>query len=258
MPYNTTQHNIMIDIAIDYPFLFFKRKATGKAPTSWDELTEQQFIAISRTIHGTEPDFRLLSILTGISKTLLKKLPQIHLIRLYEQVEFIGKAGNVHSEFIINKIAGYVCPKPKLNSLTFGQFIFADSHYNDWQSGKRSKALNNLIASLYLLPGEKFDNETIPERAAIISSTDPDIRRAIAFNYGLILTWIAECYPLIFHSSGENTGGDITPKKQSGWLKLFDSLVGDDIINRDRYAEIPIHTVFRHLTNKYKENARKG
>ena len=249
----------MIDIAIDYPFLFFKRKATGKAPTSWDELTEQQFIAISRTIHGAEPDFRFLSILTGIGKNLLKKLTPVHLLRLSEQVEFIGKAGNVHSEFIINQIAGYVCPKPKLNSLTFGQFIFADSHYNDWQSGKRSKALNNLIASLYLLPGEKFDNETIPERAAIISSTDPDIRRAIAFNYGLILKWIAGCYPLLFNSSEEDVVGanDIRPK-QSGWLKLFESLVGDDLINRDRYAEIPIHTVFRYLTTKYKENAKQS
>ncbi|HZK97530.1 MAG TPA: hypothetical protein VFC67_25235 [Prolixibacteraceae bacterium] len=63
----------MMDIEITYPFLFFNRKAKGTVPTSWDELTERQFLAISHTIHGAEPDFRFLSVLTGIAQNLLKK-----------------------------------------------------------------------------------------------------------------------------------------------------------------------------------------
>ncbi len=248
-----------MDISITYPFLIFKRKASGKAPTSWEELTERQFIAISRTIHGSAPDFRFLSVLTGIDQSLLKKLHPFDLLKLTEGIEFVGKAGNSHFEFIIREIAGtdFVCPKPKLGAMTFGQFIFADAYYNDWMATKNETALTNFVASIYLLTGEKFDSETIPERVWTIINLDIDIRKAIAFNYGLILVWLQKCYPLIFQ---ESSGDGIAqkPQSQSGWLKLFDSLVGEDLINRDRYADLPVHTVFRHLTTKYKDNARKG
>ena len=64
----------MISVAIEYPFMLFKRKAIGRAPSTWSELTEKQFIAISRIINGESPDYKFLSVLTGINKDLLKKL----------------------------------------------------------------------------------------------------------------------------------------------------------------------------------------
>lgn len=255
----------MINIEITYPFLFFKRKATGKVPTTWEELTERQFVAISRMVNGAEPDYRFLSVLTGIDQNLLKKLHPYDLLKLSEGIEFVGKAGNVYSSFIIKEIQGtdFVAPKPKLNTMPFGQFIFADSYYNDWMAKKDEKALNNVVATLYLMPGEKFDSETIADRVWTIVNVDLDIRKAIAFNYGLILTWLQQCYPLIFQmpaddDSVETNGRPSLQKSRSGWLKLFESLVGDDLINRDKYAELPVHTIFRHLTTKYKENARKS
>lgn len=254
----------MMDIAITYPFLLFKRKASGKVPTCWEELTERQFIAISRTIHGAEPDFRFLSVLTGIDQSLLKKLHPFDLLKLAEGIEFVGKAGNSHFEFIIREIAGtdFVCPKPKLAAMTFGQFIFSDAYYNDWMATQKETALNNFVASLYLLPGAIFNSETIPDRVWTIVNIDLDIRKAIAFNYGLIMVWLQKCYPLIFQPSTEpviaNEAKQSVRTQQSGWLKLFESLVGEDLINRDRYADLPVHTVFRHLTTKYKDNARKG
>jgi len=123
---------------------------------------------------------------------------------------------------------------------------------------KDVKALDNFVASLYLLPGETFDSETISQKVWIIVNADIEIRKAIAFNYSLILCWLQKCYPLIFQSPGEDSEKeDVKKVKQSGWLKLFESLVGEDLINRDRYAELPVNTVFRHLTTKYKENAKR-
>lgn len=253
----------MINIAIEYPVLFFKRTVKGQAPSSWSELTRRQFIAISRTVNGAEPDFRFLSQLTGISKKLIKKLSPYELYQLSEAIDFIGQAGNSHSAFIITRIPGtdYVSPKPKLGGMTFGQFIFTESYYNDWLATKAEADLNNFIASLFLTQGEKFDSETIAENAVKIKLVDLDIRQAIAFNYGLILVWLQKCYPLIFQEKAE-TSQDLSSSdkqpKQSQWLKIFESLVGDDLINRDRYAELTVHAVLRYLTNKYKENARRG
>ena len=253
----------MIDIAIEYPILFFKRTATGKAPSTWAELTEQQFIAISRTVNGMEPDFHFLSILTGIDQNLLKKLSPFDLFKLSEAIDFIGRAGNSYSAFLIPKIPGtdFVAPKHKLAGLSFGQFIYTESYYNDWLSGKDETALNKFIASLYLNPNEKFKSELIGNKAEKIKSVKMDIRQAIAFNYGLIMIWLQKCYPLIFQDkSGTNTE-PIQAKERSrssSWLKTFESLIGDDIINQDRYAELSIHVVLRYLTNKYKESSRNS
>ena len=253
----------MINIAIEYPVLFFKRTVTGHAPSSWGELTQRQFIAISRTINGEEPDSRFLSQLTGINKKLIKKLSPYEMYQLSEAIDFIGQAGNSHSTFIITKIPGtdFVSSKPKLGGMTFGQFIFTESYYNDWLVTKEVDALNNFIASLFLPQDEKFDSETIASNAIKIKLVDLDIRQAIAFNYGLILVWLKKCYPLIFQDTVETRHALSASKeqtKQSQWLKIFESLVGDDLINRDRYAELSVHAVLRYLTNKYKENARRG
>ena len=253
----------MIAIAIEYPNLFFKRTATGKAPSTWAELTQQQFIAISRTVHGIEPNFHFLSVLTGIDQSLLKKLSPFDLFKLSEAIDFIGRAGNSYSEFLIPKIPGtdFVAPKPKLAGLTFGQFIFTESHYNDWLSGKDETALNKFIASLYLNPNEKFKSELIGDNAVKIKSVRMDIRQAIAFNYGLIMIWLQKCYPLIFQGNVEARHALPSPNeqtKQSQWLKTFESLVGDDLINQDRYAELSLHAVLRYLTNKYKESIRNS
>ena len=253
----------MIDIAIEYPNLFFKRTATGKAPSAWGELTQQQFISISRTVNGIEPDFRFLSVLTGIDQNLLKKLSPFDLFKLSEAIDFIGQAGNSYSEFLIPKIPGtdFVAPKPKLAGLTFGQFIYTESYYNDWLIGKDETTLNKFLASLYLNPNEKFKSETIGNKAVKIKSVKMDICQAIAFNYGLIMIWLQKCYPLIFQDSAEARHDSSSPSKQtkqSQWLKTFESLVGDDLINQDRYAELSVHAVLRYLTNKYKESSRNS
>ena len=158
----------MIDIVVEYPFMLFKRKAIGRAPSSWAELTEKQFIAISRIVHGADPDYKFLSLLTGINKDLLRKLSSYELLKLSQEIDFIGKAGSFHSNFIIGELPRlgrrYFAPKPKLEGITFAQFIFMDAYYNDWTAFKQETALNKFIASLYLHNNEKFSNEIIEER----------------------------------------------------------------------------------------------
>jgi len=254
----------MINIAIEYPILFFRRTAKSKVPSSWAELTPQQFIAISRTVNGIEPDFRFLSVLTGFDQNLLKKLSPFDLFKLSEAIDFIGRAGNSYSEFLISKIPGtdFVAPKPKLARLTFGQFIYTESYYNDWLSGKDEITLNKFIASIYLNPNEKFKSELIGNNAVKIKSVSMDIRQAIAFNYGLIMIWLQKCYPLIFQENAEarrdSSSSTVKQTNQSQWLKTFELLVGDDLIHQDRYAELSVHAVLRYLTNKYKESSRNS
>lgn len=250
----------MIDIVIEYPYMHFKRNAIGKVPTSWAELSERQFIAITKVIDGAEPDYIFLAIMTGINKELLKRLTAYEILKLSEGIDFVGKSGSFYHDFIIKEIPSknLISPKPKLSGLTFGQFMFADAYYNDWNLLFNETALNKFIATLYLMPDEKFNPENTNKRTEMIESLNINLRKAIALNYALITVWLQKAYPLIFVENDTSQSKEVSPQPQSsGWLNLFDSMVGDDLINRDRYADLPIHDVFRYLTKKFKENARK-
>ena len=254
----------MIDIAVEYPFMLFKRKAIGRVPSSWAELTEKQFIGISKVIYGDEPDYKFLATLTGINRDVLKKLSPFQLLQLSESIDFIGKAGSSYSNFIISELPHdakrCIAPKPKMEGITFGQFIFMDAYYSDWSAFRQETALNKFIATVYLHFNDKFSNEIIEERMEVIGRIDFDIRKAIAFNYSLIIYWLQKAYPLIFPETHESEDPDPEPREKqykSGWLKIFESMVGEDLINRDKYADLPLHTVLRHMTKKYKENARR-
>jgi hypothetical protein len=252
----------MNDIIIEYPFWGFKRKARSQVPTSWAELTEQQFLAISEIIDGKERGFDFLKTMTGFKAKLLKRLDPYYILKLAGGIEFIGSADNFHHSFIISKIPGstLTAPKPKLEGMTFAQFIFCDSWYSDWASRKDETTLNSFIAALYLPDGKNFVNRSVGFSTWKASRTDFTIRKAIALNWSLVMAWLSKAYPLIFREPVEKeptAGSETTGAKQSPWIKLFETLVGDDLINQDKYADLPVHTVFRHLTEKYKANARK-
>ena len=253
----------MIPISVEYPYMLFTRKAIGNAPNSWDELTEKQFVGISRVILGAPVDYKFLSLLTGIRRTILKRLSSFQLLQLSKLIDFIGTAGSSHYCFIISELIYhsrvFIAPKPKLEGLTFSQFIFLDSFYNDFARLKSESYLNKFVATLYLPYNEQFNNETIESRIQTISQIPLDHRNAIALNYSLIIFWLQKAYPLIFPQTYDQDEKPEAPQpsNNSAWLKIFESLVGEDLINRDRYAQLPLHTVLKHMTKKYKENARQ-
>jgi hypothetical protein len=37
---------------------------------------------------------------------------------------------------------------------------------------------------------------------------------------------------------------------------VFDNIVGDDLKDRDKYAEVPVNAVFRFITKKIKEGRK--
>jgi len=244
----------MTNLEIEVPSFFFTRRAKGTLPGTWSELSERQFIAVSTLVNGT-----------SFPKRLIKALSPYQLAKLSDQLDFIGKASKSHNAFFSARLKGtnLYSPKPKLAGMTFGQFIFADAYYNTWLSDKADETLTKLIASLYLFSDEEFNEAAISGKKLRIGKLPKDLRLSIAFNYSLVVSWLQNAYPLIFHSpvhlpdpavSADKILPDIRTK-DSGWLKLFESLVGDDLIHRNQYAELPVNVVLNYLTSKYKENA---
>ena len=252
----------MTNLEIKVPFFFFTRRAKGILPGSWSELSERQFIAVSTLVNGREIDFQFLSVLTSFPKRLIKALSPYQLGKLSDQFDFIGNTSKSHNAFFFLKLKGtkLYSPKPKLAGMTFGQFIFADAYYNSWLANKDDETLTKLIASLYLFDDEEFNESAISGKKSLVEKLPKDLRLSIAFNYSLIVSWLQNAYPLIFHSPvnlpDPAVRVDDIRTKDSGWLKIFESLVGEDLIHRNKYAELPVNVVLNYLTVKYKENAK--
>ncbi len=258
----------MVNITLEYqPFSFFsyKRKLTGSFPSSFEELSAPQLIAIAGLINQTVSETSFLKSMTGIKKFRIKKLDDYQRYQLMLLFEPFTEIKPYHTFIIpqINTPATILySPKPKLSGVTFGQFIFAESYFTSYQADKNKIDLHKFIASLYLPKLRHFNEDKIAAAALIVSRVKPEIPDAIVINYVLIKEWLALAYPLVFQhdQEDEETG---KPKKlnkpntSSAWLKIFENVVGDDLINQDKYAQLPLHNVLRWMTTKIKENIKR-
>ena len=259
----------MEEITLEYqpfPFLRITRIWRGAFPSTFSELSPEQFIAIAKLINGTISETGFLKIMTGINKistNLLSDFDRYSLMNLFDPFMEVKPYYN----FIIPAIYHYrkifCAPKLKLSGLTFAQFIFVENYFTDYQNDKKPADLHKFIASLYLRPNHSFNENEIDENASLIAQAKPAILEAIVINYVLIREWLAQSYPLIFEQGEEETAEEKqTPKTHknpgnSGWIKIFENIVGDDLINHDRYALLPLHNVLRWMTTKIKESLKR-
>ena len=264
----------MLKIEISYRpvrWFSFTRKVNRTVPQNWDDVTQKQLIAIACIYKSTISDIDFLKAMSGLKKGILNKLSDYERFKLMEVFAFVGDQKPYH-EFIIGKITIYrkgmiLCaPEGKLKGITFGQFIFADTYFANYQQSGDETDLNKFIVSLYLRKDETFDEKLIQSRHFQIGKIDKNIREAIVLNYQLMHEWLALAYPLIFHTVTELTtiptvsDGDITvpaiKRDPNIWIKVFQNFVGDDIIHDEIWAAKPVNTIFAYMTRKYKENAR--
>lgn len=265
----------MLKIEVRYRpigWLPFSRRVECDVPQNWCEVTQNQLIAIARLYKSGISDFAFLKTMSGLKGKIINRLSDFERFKLTEIFDFVGDQKPYH-EFIIHQIVlpsqrlrnGEIlfAPEGKLKGVTFGQFIFADSYFANYQQSSDQNDLNKFIASLYLKKDELFDEKHIQNRHAKIGKIDKNTREAIALNYQLIHEWLALAYPLIFQKRQESIDDDKTRNQQpatndpNSWIKVFQNFVGDDIIHDEVWAAKPVNTIFSYMTRKYKENARK-
>ncbi|MBA4411154.1 MAG: hypothetical protein Q8S54_01560 [Bacteroidota bacterium] len=275
----------MLKIEVKYrpiSWLPFTRKVDSNVPQNWGDVTQEQLIAIACLYKSAISDIAFLKVISGLKKRILNKLSDYERYKLMEIFEFVGDQKPYH-KFIIRRIElrwlrslslskwskpGFTlcAPEGKLKGITFGQFIFADTYFANYQQSNDEPDLNKFIASLYLRKDEPFDEKRIQSRHFQIGKIDKNIREAIVLNYQLMHEWLALAYPLIFHTAVELTtiptvsDDDIAvpevKRDPNIWIKVFQNFVGDDIIHDEVWAAKPVNTIFAYMTRKYKENAR--
>jgi hypothetical protein len=147
--------------------------------------------------------------------------------------------------------------------MSFGRFIFCDMAWDAYQDGGDPPDLHRFLASLYAPDGISFTGELPRDLLERVGRVPMRTARALLLNYALVRRWLATRYPLLF-SVPDTEGKDTAPDKPSpkvknsgSWIRVFDSLVGEDISRHQQYADIPLHNVLRYLTARTKENMKK-
>ena len=248
-----------------FSFLNYTRKINGSFPSNFSELMPKQLIAIVNFLNQKISETMFLEYLTGIKGSVINKLDNFerhNLMKLFDPFMEVKP----HNAFIIPEIKTsgkiFCSPKIKLAHLTFAQFIFVESYFTYYQTNKKPNDLHKFIASLYLEQNHNFNENEIAQNAVTILGTKPEILEAIVINYVLIREWLAQSYPLIFEQGEEETDEEKQKPKthknpgNSGWIKVFENIVGDDLINHDRYALLPLHNVLKWMTKKIKESLK--
>ncbi len=261
----------MRKVTIQYqPFkwLKFSRYHTGNFPSDWNDTTPKQLIAIACLMKRSISDVQFLSIMTGLSKRIIKKLDDYQRFQLIELFDTFH-SDKPYNEFIIDKLlCGEIVlfkPKPKLKGVSFGQFIFIDTYFTDYQLSANQTDLNKFIAATYLPYGQHFAENVIEANYQWVERIDLITKEAIIINYHLIRDWLCEVYPLVFQKESEildenqNTVKKNKPKQtgNNGWLNILENIIGDDIINQDKYSNLSLHSTLRFLSNKIKANLKK-
>lgn len=243
----------MIAVTIEYkPSVFLPwRKLDTKFPALWSEMNTKQMEVVPLIQEGLLDETMQLQIFLGIKKSIARKIKGFNRYSILKNLKFLD-IPEAHGSFIIDQILWYKRPLPLLKNVTFGAFIFGDTYYSSYLRGN-VEDLDKFIACFY---NDKlgFNEKKIEANANVIRYVRTYKREAIAVNYALIREWLAETYSYIFqkHVAGEKK------KSGTGWVGVFDSLVGDDIINQDKYAGLPLSHVLRHLNCKIKDYYKNG
>ncbi len=245
----------MTPITLKYRRFFIPFTLKAEIPVCWNDVSAKQLIAISRLYNDEITDNELISILCDIPKRIVNKLTTYERYKLANVFSFVTDFKPFHS-FIIKDIYGCHPPRPKLEGMSWEQFMFVDTYYNNWAENGLQTDLDKFFVCLYQQKGEAFDSSKIDQYMVDNFYTDNELKIAVSINYRLVKEWLTDSYPLVLQRPTE-TDTQESKGKNKGWLPVFESIVGDDIVNQDKYAKLTVHTVFKYLTRKIKENARR-
>ena len=250
----------MIEIEIRFKNRWIKKRVVKMIPEEWSEITGDQLMVLVGIQEKEKIDeLKFIEIFTGIKKRDLLKLDPYFCYKISRMIDFLTESEPVNHQFLIKKIkkTELIADHEKLKGISFGQFIFCENYYTQWINYQDKKSLDYLVASLYFKKGEDFNENLIERNVIELKNTDETILNAIAFNYSMNIRWLQKRYPIIFKEQKKNSSEKKEEKfKGSEWIKIFESIVGDDLIHRDEYAKLPIHTVLKYLTRKYIEEIK--
>lgn len=241
---------------------------TANIPETLSEATGQQFTAMLALSQGRIAEEQFFINFFGIPEKLLPLLDLWQLYVLTDQLRDIWRVDKIDhfpiAEVLIprnkekrTKSMRLMAPAAQLKGMTFQQFMTVDKFYQWYVYTGKAQYVLSMVAALYLEEGKPFAELDIQSVIARLEDfPDRWLLEGLAFNWGMIRTWLSGAYPHLFPSTeAQENHGNTRPIKQrpGSWLNIFDALVGDDLTRIETYKELPCMDVIRILDKRLAE-----
>jgi hypothetical protein len=256
----------VINITLSYrpiSFIPLYRKISREFPESFQELSQQQFIAASALfekknllIHDKIDFVRSLLSIKRRFYFLLEDYQVHELIKLLNWIHKLAFDRVFIQSFQVKNHVFYG-PKDGLQNVIFDEFAHLDTYFARYLSHEDPADLHKMIASIYRPGRDKFDYEKIDDLALTISKCDPEISRAILFNYKVLRRWLETLYPVVFPAAlpDEQPTAEQKPEAPK-WAKVRRLLAGGDLASVENIGRLPLHTVLSEINDRLKDKNR--
>lgn len=265
----------MRKVKVEYLYFYwFRKKLEIDVPEKWEELNEKQFEICSQIIYQETSDEDFIAGFFGLKKSLVSKLDKFLQFKLIEMAEFVSSPKAINNIFYLSQLPGnpFVAPGAKLRApgeklkgITFEHFMIFDTFFFDYINDPTEYLLHKFVASLYLKKGELITEVNLKERVDYISkNVDNATLYAIFLNYTFIRKWLSKSFRFLFdYSEGNEVKTQIEKLKKKNpnkpdWISILDAFVSDDILNYDKYKEIPCMLAFKSINKRIQSYKKDG
>ncbi|MBR1791671.1 MAG: hypothetical protein IJ754_07970 [Bacteroidaceae bacterium] len=243
---------------------------TAHIPETLSEATGQQFTALLALSQGRIAEEQFFLNFFCIPEKMLPLLDLWQLYVLTDQLRDIWRVDKIDHfpipEILIpwnkekrTKSLRLTAPAAQLKGMTFQQFMTVDQFYQWYVYTGKAQYVLSMVAALYLEEGKTFAELDIQHVTARLENyPDRWVLEGLAFNWGMIRTWLSGAYPHLFPAAAPDSSGEARNRtgqkpRPGSWLNIFDTLVGDDLTRIETYKELPCMDVIRILDKRIKQ-----
>ncbi|MBQ9363978.1 MAG: hypothetical protein IJT97_11285 [Bacteroidaceae bacterium] len=240
-------------------------------PETWEELSVEQFMAITALDAGTIDGRTFYARYFGIRPEVVDRLDFYLLYVLNSLVEKVSapQSGTVPNPFRGMRrflVPSYrlgngvvvVSPSECLSGMSFQQFMTVDTFYTWYVQTEERRFLVSMCCCLYLKEDEDFFSLNPAARQQLWEAADVAVLRSVLVQWSFIKRWLSGSYPFLF-PAGERQDTKRGGKKvvSNAWLEIFDVLVQDDLTRIDSYKHLDCMDVVRILNRRLKNERMK-
>jgi hypothetical protein len=239
-----------------------KKKVHLKTATSWDELTEKQYLDVIKifpNIPTPFPDTLFMEML-DMRVEIFKQLSPVQKHYLEKTFDFLKDKPNLSTlmieSFTVNKIE-YIGFQHNFSNTTWEEFTFADQYF---LLGKYYHA----IAVLYREKRNNYNFQSdiripffvygMPKRIEAFQTLNPNIIAGIVLNYAALRDkYLINKYKYIFESA------QTSEKKNNSfsWIDLHRNILSENFFEEKKLLHSNLHTVLHRLNAVIEENRKK-
>jgi hypothetical protein len=259
----------MKKVDIHYRRFGFSTTRSVSVPERWEDLQPYQFAACAALHTNPSTNAGFIAAFYKLPTKVAAELAKFEVYKLTELTAFVTQPNACTSFFYLQQIPGtsLVSPANRLGNISVEHFALFDSYFYDYTATPTPENLVRFVSALYLQKGEVITEIDFEKRCNYVArNIDQTTLYAIFLNYIFVHRWLSASFKFLFETrKAEPETDELQPKQpkqpkntRPDWVKILDNLVGDDILNYDKYKLMACTLFFKTVNNRIKNYRKNG